>query len=71
MIKYKLKIPKHAQAVVGAYHKVEGTVIGAYKKVENVVVGGYKAIETAFVDAFLKNVDDDGRAGDIMPPENK
>ena len=54
---YKLKTPKQAEAVVGAYHKVEDTVVGTYKKVEGAVMGGYKAIEKKFVDAFIKEAD--------------
>ena len=42
MSKYKLKTPKQAEAVVGAYKKIEETVVGAYK-----------TIEGKFVDAFL------------------
>lgn len=61
MSEYKLKTPKQAEAVVGAYHKVEDAVVGAYKKVEDTVVGGYKAIEQKFVDAFLEKADDGGQ----------
>lgn len=58
MSEYKLKTPRQAEAVVGAYHKVEDTVVGAYKKVEDTVVGGYKTIEKKFVDTFLEKVED-------------
>ena len=58
MSEYKLKTPKQAEAVIGAYKKIEETVVGAYKKVEDSVVGGYKAIEGKFVDAFLEKVED-------------
>lgn len=57
MSEYKLKTPKQAEAVVGAYKKIEDTVVGAYKKVEDTVVGGYKQIEGKFVDAFLEKAD--------------
>lgn len=49
MSEYKLKTPKAAEAVVGAYKKVEDTVVGAYKKVEG-----------KFVDTFLERTDDSG-----------
>lgn len=70
MSKYQLKTPKQAQAVAGAYQKVEDAVVGAYKKVEDTVVGGYKAIERKFVDAFLEPVEDEGQNGDA-PSEGK
>lgn len=61
MSEYKLKTPKQAEAVVGAYKKIEDTVVGAYKKVEDTVVGGYKQIERKFTDAFLEKTESDGR----------
>lgn len=70
MSKYKLKTPRQAEAVAGAYHKVEDTVVGAYKKVEDTVVGGYKAIEKKFVDAFLEKAEDEKGGGDD-PTEGK
>ncbi len=53
MSEYNLTPPKQAEAVVGAYKKIEETVVGAYKKVEDTVVGGYKQIEDGFVEKFL------------------
>lgn len=70
MSEYKLKTPKQAEAVVGAYHKVEDAVVGAYKKVEDTVVGGYKAIEKKFVDAFLEKTDD-CQEGETPPSSEK
>lgn len=70
MSEYKLKTPKQAEAVVGAYHKVEGAVAGVYKKVEDTVVGGYKAIEKKFVDTFLERVDN-VPDGETSPSENQ
>ena len=81
MSEYKLKTPKQAGIVAGAYHKaedtvvsgyhkVEDTVVGAYKKVEDTVVGGYKAIEKKFVDTFLEKAEDEGHGGDT-PSERK
>ena len=75
MSEYKLKTPKQAEAVVGAYKKIEETVVGAYKKVEDTVVGGYKKIEDAavsgykqvegkFVDTFLDKVDSEDQNGE-------
>lgn len=64
MSEYKLKTPRQAQAVVGAYKKIEETVVGAYKKVEDTVVGGYRQIEGKFVDAFLEKAEDEERNGD-------
>lgn len=70
MSEYKLKAPKQAEAVAGAYHKVESAVVGAYKKVEDTVVGGYKAIEQKFVDAFLETAEGEKQNGDA-PFEGK
>ena len=67
MSEYKLKTSKQAEAVVGAYHKVENAVVGAYKKVEDTVVGGYKAIEKKFVDTFLEETDSGGQNGEAPP----
>lgn len=58
MSEYKLKTPKQAEAVVGAYHKIEDTVVGAYKKIEEGAVSAYKQVERGFVDRFLEKVDD-------------
>ena len=60
MSKYRLKTPKEAEAVVGAFRKIEDTVTGTYRKIEDTVVGGYKKIEERFVDAFLEKVEEDG-----------
>lgn len=70
MSKYKLKTPRQAETVAGAYHKVEDTVAGVYKKVEDTVVGGYKAIEKKFTDAFLEKAEDEKGGGDA-PTEGK
>ena len=81
MSEYKLKTPKQAGIVAGAYHKaedtvvsgyhkVEDTVVGAYKKVEDTVVGGYKAIEKKFVDAFLEKTEGKDDGGDA-PAEGR
>lgn len=61
MSEYRLKIPRQAETVVNAFHKVEDTVAGAYKKAECAVVGGYKAVEKKFVDAFLEKADGGGQ----------
>ena len=71
MSKYKLNPPKQAEAVVGAYKKIEETVVGAYKKVEDTVVGGYKQIEGKFVDAFLGKPEGEGRDGDTLSGEKE
>lgn len=70
MGEYKLKPPKQAEAVVGAYKKIEETVVGTYRKVEDAVVGGYKQIEGKFVDAFLEKAEDDGQDGGTLLPKN-
>lgn len=44
---YSLKTGRTAEAVTGAYHRIENGVVGTYKKIEN-----------AFVDAFLEKTDD-------------
>lgn len=75
MSEYKLKPPKQAEAVAGAYKKIEDTVVGTYKKIEDTVVGTYKKVETGAVDAykqveakftdtFLEKAEDGG-----VPPE--
>lgn len=66
MSEYRWKTPKQAEAVVGAYRKVERAVVGTYKKVEDTVVDGYRAVEKKFVDAFLEKAEDDGQAGDTQ-----
>ena len=66
MSKYKLKTPRQAEAVAGAYHKVEDTVVAAYRK----GVGGHKAIEKKFTDAFLEKAEDEKGGGDA-PTEGK
>lgn len=60
MSEYKLKTPRQAQAVAGAYKKIEETVVGTYQKIEDTVVGGYKKIEDRFVETFLEKTDEDG-----------
>lgn len=64
MSEYKLKTPRQARAVIGAYKKIEETVAGAYKKVEDTVVGSYRQIEGKFVDAFLEKAEGKGQDGD-------
>lgn len=63
MSEYRLKTPRQAESVVGAYKKIEETVVGAYQKIEDTVVGGYKKIEDRFVDAFLEKVEGDEAPG--------
>ena len=58
MSRYKLKAPKQAEAVTGAYRKIEETVVGAYQKIEDTVVSGYKAVEGRFIDAFLEEAEE-------------
>ena len=57
MSEYKLKPSRQAEAVVGAYKKIEGAVVGGYHKIEDTVVGGYKKIEGKFVDTFLEKAE--------------
>lgn len=64
MSEYKMKPPKQAEAVVGAYRKIEDTVVGAYKKVETGAVDAYQQVETKFVDAFLEKAEDSGTPTD-------
>lgn len=54
MSEYKLKTPKQAETVVGAYHKIEDAVVGTYKKIEEGAVNAYKQVEQGFVDRFLE-----------------
>lgn len=54
MSEYKLKTPRQAEAVVGAYHKIEDAVVGTYKKIEEGAVSAYKQVEQGFVDRFLE-----------------
>ena len=42
---------------------VADAVTGAYKKVEDTVVGGYKKVENAFVDTFLEPVEPQDKSG--------
>ena len=58
MSKYRLKTPKQADAVVGAYKKIEETVVGTYRKIEDTVTGGYQKIEDRFVETFLEKADE-------------
>lgn len=44
--------------------KVGNALIDTYYKIENGVVGTYKKIETAFVDRFLKKVDESEEKND-------
>ncbi|EOS65006.1 hypothetical protein C816_02734 [Oscillibacter sp. 1-3] len=53
---YRLKPLKQAEAVIGAYQKIEETA-----------VGGYKKIERKFVDTFLEKAEDSGRNGEVPP----
>lgn len=71
MSAYKLKTPKQAEAVIGAYKKIEKTVVKAYQKIEDTAVDGYKTIEKKFVDAFLEKMDDDSQGQDekVLPSE--
>lgn len=66
MSKYKLKTPRQAETVAGAYHKLEDAVVGAYKKIEEGAVNAYKQVERGFVDRFLEE-DPEGRE-DQQPP---
>lgn len=47
MSRYRLKAPKQAEAVTGAY-----------KKIGDRVVGGYKAVEGRFTDAFPEKAEE-------------
>lgn len=58
---HRLNAAKQAEAVVGAYKKVEEAVTGGYKAIEDTVVNGYKAIEKKFVDTFLEQDEESGQ----------
>lgn len=68
MSEYKLKTPKQAEAVIGAYHKVEDAVVGAYKKIEAGTVNAYKQVEQGFVDRFLEKEGEPESQEDQQPP---
>ena len=71
MSEYKLKTPKQAEAVVGAYHKIEDAVVGTYKKIEEGAVSAYKQVEQGFVDRFLEKAEEpEGQEGQQPPRED-
>ena len=68
MSEYKLKTPKQAEAVVGAYHKIEDAVVGTYKRIEEGAVSAYKQVEQGFVDRFLEREEEPEGQEDPLPP---
>lgn len=71
MSAYKLKTPKQAEAIIGAYHKIEDTVVGAYKKIEDGAVSAYKQVEQGFVDRFLEKEEEPEGQADQQPPRGE
>lgn len=70
MSEYKLKTPKQAEAVVGAYHKIEDAVVGTYKKIEEGAVSAYKQVEQGFVNRFLEKAEEPEDREDQQPRED-